>query len=222
MRSGFAMVNVGGSGTDLSLWLRGINRPAVECHVNLGTSAMLMESLLMQPDLLQTELAALNAPAGMLLSRGTVGVQAWSANRLLLDQLTGPHLQETMGLMNLYASQGRMTRVQALLLLGFAQLMTLTGVSLQQVRENAMLNDYLPPELTVQWTGRGRDVLTAMSPALTQSMVSFIRLAMEPAHPVRSMRMSCEAEGRMAGVYGLAKLKNLPDKASATISSFGT
>ena len=220
--TGFAMINVGGSGADISLWLRGINRPAAECHVSLGISSMLMEDLLNQPDMLERDLAGLNWPRGMLTSRGTAGVRAWSGNRLLLDQLLGPHLQQSMGLMNVFAGQGRMTRTQALLLLGFAQLMTLTGVSLQQVRGNANLNDYLPTQLTVQWMGRGRDVLMAMSPALRDGLTAFTRLALSQDHPVRWMNMACDADARMTGVYGMVKLKTMPDRTTATPASFTT
>lgn len=117
--------------------------------------------------------------------------------------------------MNMLYSQGGMTRTQSLLLLGFAQLMTLTGITLQQVRENSLLNDYLPPELTVLLMGRGREVLVNMPPELRNGVASFIRVAMEPSHPVRRLRMSCLGDARLTGVNGLAHMKHIPEKQMA-------
>ena len=48
----------------------------------------------------------------------------------MLDQLLGTHLSQSASLMSVLAQQGRMTKTQALILLYYAEAMTMTGIAL--------------------------------------------------------------------------------------------
>lgn len=215
------MVDIGGSGTDISLWLRGINRPALEARVELGTSAMLMDDLMRRPELLQSDLSDLSIDSAFLRSRGTGSLNAWSGNRLLLDLVTGPLMNDAMIAMSGRTARGDLPMTLALLAVGFAQLMTVCGICLQQVGEDSVYNDHLPPSMPMVMCGRGQQVLMAMPPWLKGNMVSFIRLAMSRDHRVMALEMTPDAQPKLTGVMGLARIRNMPERQESAVGIYG-
>lgn len=207
MRGGFAMLTVGAASASMALWLRGMNRPAVEYHGTGGVLTMLTGELKARPLLLAQELAGVaGCTEDQLVVEATDGMDAWSHRQQLLEYLLGTHLQETMARLELCLQQGSMTRVQALLLLEFAAQMTLMGHALEQVRRNPLLNDYLPRELQVCLCGRGSLVLAGMNPMLSGAMTSFVRLAMSLDHPVRALRMTVSGCPKLEAVLGVSAM----------------
>ena len=215
----FLMLDLGASSTEIALWLRGMQRPALECCTATGVSAPLLEAWLQDPSLLQKDFAALSLPEEQLRCDGMAGHAAWSRRRLLLDHLLTPD-GPVLPWLNACYRQAAMNLSQSLLLLGWAEAMLLGGLSLQQVRENASLNDYLPMELTVCLCGRGSSLLSRLDPTLRQGVISFIRLGMSTDHPVRALRMTDSVCPKLEPVLGLCRMRNLPEKGSAPGQSF--
>lgn len=205
------MLDVGGSDTTITLWLRGMNKPAAENRLHLGVTSMLLPALMEQPTLYADDLTGPLLPRETLLADTGTGWDAWSRRRLLTEQLLGTELYTTSGQMNARLYEGRCTVTGALLMFGFAELMALTGLTLEQVYQNVMLNDYLPQELTLCLCGRGSRVLEAMDPQLQQSLVGFTRAIMSPEHPVRFLYTTASRAPKLEAALGLAEMQRLPD-----------
>lgn len=207
MQGPFAMLTIGAADASMALWLRGMNRPAVEFHESSGILSMLMPALSAHPSLLAVEFAGvggLGAEEWMLPREDSLS--ALSQRQMVVERLLGTCLQESQYRMDTMLCQGSMTRTQALLLLGFASLMTLTGHALEQVRRNPLLNDYLPMELQICLCGRGALVLTGMNPGLTNVMAGFVRLPLSLDHPVRALRMTVSGCHKMETVLGVSMM----------------
>lgn len=203
----FAMLTIGAADASMALWLRGMNRPAVEFHESSGILSMLMPALSAQPSLLARELSGVGGlgEEELMLPRED-SLSAMSQRQMVVERLLGSCLQESLYRMDTMLCQGTMTRTQALLLLGFASLMTLTGHALEQVRRNPLLNDYLPMELQICLCGRGALVLTGMNPVLTNAMAGFVRLCMSLDHPVRALRLTVSRCPKMEAVLGVSMM----------------
>ena len=207
MQGPFAMLTIGATDASMALWLRGMNRPATEFHVSGGITSMLLPALSAHPSLLARELEGVcGFSREMLMLPEEESLPAWSRRHLVLDRLLGSGLQEAQQRMDAVLCAGGMTRIQALLLLGFASLMTLTGHALEQVRRNPLLNDYLPVELQICLCGRGSLVLTGMNPGLTNAMAGFVRLSMSLDHPVRALRLTMSGCPKLEAVLGVAEM----------------
>lgn len=215
MRGAFALLDVGGSCASMALWLRGMNRPAAEFQAQWGVTAMLLPDIMEDPTLLERELASAldGLPKECLRALAIPGTAAWSHNRLLVDQVLGPWLPQSSESMNACFRAAHPTRTQALLLLGYAALMTLTGCALEQVRQNPMLNDFLPPELQLCLCGRGTLPLAHIDPALSGLMASFVRIPMSWDHPVRMLGMTLSASPKLEAVLGVGMLRGLTEDA---------
>jgi len=220
LRGAFLLMNIGAASTGMALWLRGMNRPALEFITGRGVPGMLLDELIRRPGMLVEDFKPLRLPESRLKAHEGATQEAWSADRVLLDSLLGVHLTETAGLMNNLARAGAMTRTQALLLLGFAEQMTLAGMALEQVGMNSLLNDYLPPDMTIAIGGRGAQVLAAMDPALRGPLTSFVRVAMAPDHRVRTIRLTAAGDARLTPVFGLCRLRTLPEKPVTAAAAF--
>lgn len=215
LRGAFALLDVGGSCASMSLWLRGMNRPAAEFQAQWGVTAMLLPDMMEDPTLLERELGSAwnGLPKERLRALAIPGMAAWSHNRLLVDQVLGPWLPQSCDYMNACFRAAHPLRTQALLLLGYAALMTLTGCALEQVRQNPMLNDFLPPELQLCLCGRGTLPLARMDPALSGLMASFVRIPMSWDHPVRMLGMTLSASPKLEAVLGVGMLRGLTEDA---------
>ena len=208
----FVLLDLGGSGTSVSLWLRGMQRPAFEQDLGRGVSTILMQELLHDPMLLERDFAPLGLAPGLLRSHGEAGMSAWSRNRLMLDQLIGARLDQTAPMMDAMFRQARMTRTQAALTFHFCQMMVVAGMAVEAALHDSSLNDLLPQELPLCLCGRGSLVLERLDPLLRGCLGEFIRLPMSPEHPVRYVTMAESGAFKLEGVLGLCSLRALPDR----------
>lgn len=204
MPGAFAMLNVGSSCASMALWLRGMNRPATEFHVHGGVASMLLPDMGENPSSIVKELnAASGGEAEHSDDQASSGMAAWSYHRSLTENALGVRLADTAAYMNACFRDGHPTRTQALLLMGFASLMTLTGNALEQVRRNPLLSDYLPAEMHLALCGRGSLVLAGMEPLLANAMIAFVRLPMGYDHPVRRIGMTLSGCAKMEAALGV-------------------
>lgn len=204
VRGAFALLDIGGADACMALWLRGMNRPAAEFQIHLGIFGMLCGALKERPALLKEDFAGADGFEGARLQKeDSAAWQAWSARRAMVDETLGARFGPACAWMNAQFAQGQMTYTQALLLLGFASLLLLTGAALERVRENPLLNDYLPPEMTLCLCGRGSFLLSGMDGALRRQLMGFARMAMRPEHPVRSLRMALSGQAKLETALGL-------------------
>lgn len=213
IRGGFMALDVGSGDVSLSLWLRGMNRPAVRCNLPLGVQSMLLDGLLQAPDSLKDDFADLqdeNARQSIRLLAGQLRAassrKAVEKCRFLLDQCLVEHGAALSMHMNMRFSQGRITLMQSLILQAFAAMLALSGLVQEQVRRDPLLNDYLPAEMTYVLAGRGSQLMNAMPEQLKAALAQFVRLEMSSDHPVRSLRFLPSAAPKCETVLGLARM----------------
>lgn len=194
-RGGFLSMDVGSSGTSLMLWLRGMSRPCAVTHLPLGIHGMLLRTLLQQPDALENDFADMEDKAAQqMIASLAAQLKAARGSRkalgrcmYLLDELIashGPALQKSM---DWTMAQGGMTLMQALLLCGFAWLMTTAGLQLERAWRDNTVNDHLPQEIPLCLMGRGSLLLDAMPDTLKHRLTRFIQLGMSRDHAVRQV-----------------------------------
>lgn len=213
IRSGMIALDTGSSSAGMAVWLRGMNKPAAECYLPLGVSAMVMSALEERPAMLRDDFSDMPGLDGLALATDEdCYLTAFSRRRLLLDELLGARLAQTSAHMNARVRSGRETRTHALLLLGWAELMTLCGSTLEKIMRNAMLNDYLPMELSLCLCGLGSEVLMQMDDLTRQGMLSFVRLLMQPTHRVRYVHLTRSGYPRREASLGLCQLSAVPER----------
>ena len=222
IRGGFLALDVGSGDASMALWLRGMNRPAARCSLPMGVQSMLLDGLMQSPSALESDFADLpdeNARRSILLLaeqlRAASGRKALEKCRFLLDQCLCEHGQALSMHMASRFNQGRTTVTQALILQAFAALLSLSGLVLEQVRRDPLLNDYLPAEMTFMMTGRGNRLMYAMPENLKSALAQFVRLEMSGDHPVRSLRFLFSTAPKCDVVLGLARMTEVRAEAPA-------
>ncbi len=194
-RGGFLSMDVGSSGASLMLWLRGMSRPCAVTHLPLGIHGMLLHTLLQQPDTLETDFADMKDEAAQqAIASLTAQLRAARGSRkalgrcmYLLDEMIARHGHTLQQSMDWTMAQGGMTLMQALLLCGFAWLMTTAGLQLERAWRDNTVNDHLPQEIPLCLMGRGSLLLDAMPDTLKHRLTRFIQLGMSRDHAVRQV-----------------------------------
>ena len=214
MRGAFLLLDIGAGNVSADVWLRGVEHPVLSVRLPNGVSAMLAAGLMERPNSAAEDFAELDPELARdlhgALNRASGSVKGWEHLRLMMDDLLGPRLPELMGYMSHRSLTGRMTTTHALLILGFAQVMTLMGLSLEKVYRNPMMNDFLPQDLALCLCGRGSMVMTGLDEAVRYQLMRFVRMPMSPEHPVHSIRMTGSGVPGMEAVLGLTQMTVLP------------
>lgn len=211
-RGSFIALDVGAEQASVTLWLRGMGRPCGVVRLPLGIDAMVLEDWARQPEGFREDFAALApGPARVQVEAMADAAAATSRTlrdmercRLLADACLGGQLPALTEEMNRQLAQGGMTLTQALLLLGFAVLMTSVGLVLEQARQDAAVNDRLPSALPLCLTGRGALLLAGLPDTLKVRLLRFARLGMNPEHAVRQLHLTFSQEPKMEIALGLA------------------
>ncbi|MBE5803840.1 MAG: hypothetical protein E7316_04940 [Clostridiales bacterium] len=213
VRGGFMALDVGSGDASMALWLRGMNRPAVRCNLPLGVQSMLLDGLMQHPGALESDFADMpdeNARQSVLLLAGQLraasGRKELEKGRFLLDQCLNEYGTALSAHMNNRFAQGRTTVTQSLVLQAFAALLALSGLVMEQVRRDPLLNDYLPAEMTFIMAGKGNQLMNAMPEYLKSALAQFVRLEMSGDHPVRGMRFLFSAAPKCDTIMGLARM----------------
>ncbi|MGN0778968.1 MAG: hypothetical protein ACI4MJ_07465 [Aristaeellaceae bacterium] len=226
-RGGFLSVDIGSGGTGMMLWLRGMNRPCAVTHLSLGIHGMLLQTLMAQPDALVEDFAAMPDEAArqtvqelavqLRLARGSR--KALERSVLLLDACLGQHLPAMAQHMNDTLARGGMTLMQALLLSGFAWLMTTAGLQMEHAWRDASVNDHLPMELPLCLAGRGSLLLTTMPDTLVWQVARFVHLGMTPDNAVQQVPLMPASAPKMEVALGLSSaVTGLQEQAGDVLS----
>lgn len=214
VRGGFLAMDIGAEHALLALWLRGMNRPAAVCCLPLGVRPMLIDGLLHAPERLAEDFADMPDPAvrdcvarlAAQLTYAPTRRRELEKARALLDCCLGEHLPAIAAHMNARYAAGQMTGAHALALGGFAMIMAVAGMLLEQVWRDPLLNDYLPAELTLCLTGRGSLLLLNQAETVQARLTRLLRMMTGADHPVRSLRWQSSAEPGTEAVMGLCAM----------------
>lgn len=217
IRGSFVALDFGGGSTSLNVWLRAMNRPSAGCSLHGGMQALLLGVLADCPDLLYdtffdcTDELLRQAVRVMAahLQKAQAGLQQMDRAMLLLDLLLDRHGTALCTHLNACYAAGRMTYLQALLLEHFAALMLLTGLALEQLGQDTMLNHLLPAELTVCLSGRGSLLLQALPDPLRNGLARFVRVVMREGHPVQSLLLYQSVSPKLDVCLGLCAAPHL-------------
>lgn len=227
-RGGFIALDVGAEQASVMLWLRGMSRPCGVIRLPLGIHAMVLEAWMRQPDMVAEDFGDLpEGPAGSAVEAlvGTLRSESRTMRgqarcRLMLDDCLGAQLPAMTEAMNWRLSQGDMTYTQALLLLGFALLMTSAGLVLEGAWRDAAVNDHLPGELPLCVTGRGGLMLSGFPDTLKLRLLRFARLGMSPEHAVRQLHLTFSQEPKMEMALGLARAEVGLEEAAGDVAAW--
>ena len=205
LTGGFITLDIGSRTASGRLWLRGQNAPTTGSLLQMGHSAMLMDTLIMRPELLQEELTP-------FLGQGN---GLWVLTEAFRNARRSPHdLGKCWGLLDdrlrehgeVLASSAFLsgTTIGALLLLSYAFLLTGAGLMLEQVAEDGNLRDYLPTEMSILLCGRGALPLRRMEPQVRNALLQFVRLPMSAEHPTQETPLLFPEAGTEAAMGLLA------------------
>lgn len=217
LRGSFLAVDMGAESAAMTLWLRGMNRPAVRCLPPLSIHAMLLNSLLLSPECLREDFEDLpDASARQCvmdlaerLPRARTNRREMEKCGVMLDLCLGEHLGVITSHMAARYAQGRVTTTHALLLCGFGLALTLAGLVQERAWRDPLMNDYLPAEMTLCLAGRGSQVLTAQPEMIKARLARMIRLMMSDDHPVRVTHWLPSALPKCEMAMGLARAVNV-------------
>ena len=207
----YVAVDLGGGSIGLTARLRGLDHPAAMCHLNWGMQDLLLDALLARPELLLSDLADAPIPGVSrdarsltdLLTHSGGSRRALDKARFLLDVFLGQYLAALLPFMNDRWAQGRITALQALLVGAFTMVMTMAGLLLEQIGQDATLNDRLPYEVSLCLTGRGSTLLASVPDGARDLLARFVRLPLDPAAPVRTLRLAVSDQPKLEVALGL-------------------
>lgn len=186
----FMALDVGGSGAGLSLWLRGLRQPIVDCTIPMGVQLMLSDVLLTQRDTLEEELCralseedeTARTELHTLLCSGKGSLAAIQRQQLALGEYLGAH-QEALA--EILSTDESCTLLEASLLLHGAFLLLLAGQAMAQAAEDPTVRDRLPENLPVYVAGRGGALLWQLCAAKKRQLLSFLPMGMGKDNPIR-------------------------------------
>lgn len=214
IRGGFMAMDVGSSNTSLTLWLRGMNRPAAQACLPMGTTAMLLDGLLQYPTAMEEDFATLPdsdaQEACRLLAhqlQNAESRQELEKCSLLLETCLAQHGPALASHMQAQFHQGRTTVLLALMLQGFASLLFQCGTVLERAAQDPLLNDHLPGEMTLIFTGRGSQLMATLPENIKAALAQFTQMGLGPYHPVQHLRFLFSSTPKSDVALGLACMK---------------
>lgn len=180
------------------LLLGGFKPPVHDRIVPAGIHAMLLDTLLEHPDLLQQEFGHdADGRSRMQLQKlhdalkiAAVSRTGLSYARLLLDAFLQEQLPWLGAQMRQSSAMGAVTTVEALLLLGFAAVIELTAAAITAALDDHRLHDHVPQEMLLCPSGRGWRLMDALHPARTTALWRLlqstgIRVEVLPSHLIK-------------------------------------
>lgn len=214
-RGSVLMADVGGHGLSASLWLRGMSKRIVGFTLPMGIRTLLLQWLILHPDTLLEDRHVLGEDQEDLQETE----QAMALLRRSTGSLSG--LEQAQGMMDAYlgervhtllrageaGNQGEDgTVMQALILMYFSWLFTMVGLMMESASSDALLNDRLPPKLTVRVCGRGAQLMAALPPDAQERVHGFLRLPGISTNPVAIMEVTHSAFPKREAAMGLAMM----------------
>lgn len=207
----YIAIDLGGGSIGLTARLRGLDHPAALCPLDWGMQDLLLDALLARPELLSADLSDAPIPGAARDAQSLADLLAHSGGsrrsldkaRFLLDVFLGQYLVPLVTFMNERWAQGRITALQALLVGAFTMVMTMAGLLLEQLGQDATLNDRLPYEISLCLTGRGGALLACVPEGARDLLARFVRLPLDPAAPVRTLRLIVSDQPKLEVALGL-------------------
>ncbi len=207
--------DIGSATTTLALWVPGIDRPAAEIALDGGIAAYFAPFFQAYPEKLKEDFPV--APFAELhqiidiLKRAQAADSESSASSgeiwRSLDCMYGTHLNETMAFCMQQAQSGILSYSTALMLRGYAMVLTLAGMMLETAADDAVFSGRFPPVVTFELCGRGALPFSLLLPGLRQQLMRFLRLPMRPDHPVKRIQLSMsEVPGQEAALGSASDL----------------
>lgn len=217
-RSGYVNLDIGGSTTDVSLWLGNATRATAETSLLLGCRQMLFESISQrhlgefEQDFAACEDEDVRAAVGELVtnfSRSGHSPKLQQKNMFLLDDLFGGYARELRDMMRRYRAQGRVSYLESLLLFNVGFVFHLIGdLLLRAWRDPANAGGfYQSMEICV--AGNGGQVLKAFTDEAgrdQETVRNLCRMALArlPAeHPVKRLTLVQSKDPKREVALGL-------------------
>lgn len=190
-QSGYLNLDIGGSTADLSLWLGGGQKAAIECSLLLGCRQMLFDSLLERhaqefaAELSDETLApAIHALLSCFAKEGST-VRGRRKCMLLLDDLFATHAEELRQAMAHCRGAGRISYLESLLLFHIGFLFYLSGELLERARQTEGLSALLPEKMELCIAGNGGQLVKAFDEEQRTRLCSLALARLNPSHPLK-------------------------------------
>ncbi len=210
-RSGFVNMDVGGGTTDISVWLGGAPYAAAEASLRLGCRQILFDSLAShRPGALELDFAEADGALRRLaqeVSRAFAGgepsLRARQKNEFLLDAFFASHSEGVAAMMAGARAQGRMSLLEALLLLNFGFLFRLCGELLERCHLAPETAGLLSARMQVCIAGGGGQFMRALDEAARQKLLNLALGALSQGNPVSGLMLVQSSEPKQEVAIGL-------------------
>ena len=216
-QSGFLVLDIGSCSSDMTLFLRGHGYAVRSSQLHLGIQYMLLPSLLADPEMLQKDFGAipdetLQSDLSALTALFTAAQTDPAALRkagFALDTFIADYTVLLRQLLSAEPMGCQVTRSGSLLLLGFAWLMTLSGVLLLGLSSDPLKNDFMPEQFPLFFAGRGSGLLEIMTEATRGRLRQFLSLCKN--NRISSIPVCFSTEKKMELAFGLSRPEFVSD-----------
>lgn len=191
--SGYLNMDIGGSTADLSLWLGGAQRAAMECSLLLGCRQMLFESMLSRhADDFISDFSGADEPLREAI-RQTVSVfraeggtvRGLRKCMLLMDDLLASQSQALCKAMAACRESGRISYLESLMLLHTGLLFYLAGEMLNRAWQDEGLQSLLPERMEICIAGNGGQMIKSFSDEQHTRLCSLALARLDESHPLK-------------------------------------
>lgn len=194
-RSGFLNMDVGGSTTDMSVWLGGGTQAAVEASLLLGCRQILFDSLsARRREAFETDFAdapiELRALVGEMIRSFVAGqnsLRMRQKNVFLLDSFFARHSEAISDVMASIRGEGRVSMLESLLLLNFGFLFRLCGELLDRCEQREDTRALLSPRMEICVAGNGGQFLKVFDRETRGKLFSLALSGLSDTHPVEEL-----------------------------------
>lgn len=191
--SGYLNLDIGGSTTDLSLWLLNATHATIECSLRLGCRQMLFDSLGenhladLETDFSQGSAALAGAvqQTAAALRRESATARGRLKCMFLMDDLFAAYAQDIREAMAVSRATGRIGYVESLLLFEIGFLYYLSGEVLHRAWQDEELRPLLPERMALCIAGNGGQLVKIFTDEQQTRLCSLALSRLEDGHPLR-------------------------------------
>ncbi len=210
-RSGYINLDIGGSTTDVSVWLGGASQAAEETSLLLGCRQMLFESISQrhlgdfERDFADCDDAALRAIVHELSDSfsGGASPKLRHKNMFLLDDLFAGYARELRGMMQQTRADGRISYLESLLLFNVSFLFHIMGDLLARTWQSASDSAQFHAGMEICVAGNGGQLLKSFDEESKRKLCAMTLARLPSEHPVKRLTLVQSKDPKQEVALGL-------------------
>ena len=212
-QNGYLNLDIGGSTTDLSLWLSGAKHATAECSLLLGCRQMLFDSISLwhtedfAQDFAQADASAREAAGEIVRAMGESAgtTRARQKSMFLLDDFFAECAHGIREAMAAKRATGSVSYVECLLLFNIGFLFCLSGELMQRAWQEEELKPALPRRIELCIAGNGGQLLKAFTDEQREKLCRISLSMLSADHPLRGLLPVQSADPKREVAIGLLR-----------------